>query len=245
MRHSIIQLWSLPVILLTLASCTQTPSGNNAAAPTNDTTKKPAPKAQHIIRKHINIPYDFSYITNLGSVDIIYTQGNYSIEAEGDSTTLSYLSATFDSNLLTVSVLTDNNVDLNLYGNSSNLKLYVSCPELKCVSICGNGNFESQATWRTEDLQLGTLGTGSMKLGRVECTTFSLQSTNTGDFSVSHLQAEDATIYSNSSAHIDLNVDVNNLILINDGTQTTKLTGKANKTVIKKPDDKNLTNQLL
>ena len=76
--------------------------------------EKTETREQNIIRKRISIPFDFSYITNLGSVDIIYTQGNYAIEVEGDSTTLNYLKAEFDSNLLTVSLQDDNNTDINL-----------------------------------------------------------------------------------------------------------------------------------
>ena len=126
--------------------------------------EKTETREQNIIRKRISIPFDFSYITNLGSVDIIYTQGNYAIEVEGDSATLNYLKAEFDSNLLTVSLQDDNNTDINLFGNAGNVKMYVSAPTLKCVSICGSGSFESQATWRAEDIQLGVLSSGNMKM---------------------------------------------------------------------------------
>ena len=210
----------------------------------NAEKKEPTERKRNIIKQHINIPRDFSYITNLGSIDIIYTQGNFSVEVEGDSATLNFLKTDFDSNLLTVSIQNDGNKDYNFYGNTSNVKMYVSCPDLKCVSVCGNGSFKSQATWRTEDLQLGVLGSGSMNIENVECTTFSLQSSDIGNISIADLHAEDATIYSRSSAHIDLNVDVNNLMVLNYGTQTLTLSGKAKNTIIKNPRDKNLINNL-
>ena len=229
--------------LLVLGACRRSTPGNEVKTEQQSTAKTEQRK-QNIIKKRISIPFDFSYITNLGSVDIIYTQGNYAIEVEGDSATLNYVKAEFDSNLLTVSLQDDNNTDINLFGNAGNVKMYVSAPTLKCVSICGSGSFESQATWRAEDIQLGVLSSGSMKIGRVECTTFSLQSTDIGDITLTDLHADDATLYSRSSANIDVNMDVKNLVVINEGTQKLHMTGKAGNVMIKNPNDVNLTNDL-
>ena len=217
--------------LLLLGSCRQ--SSAPKADGQNSTTKseKPATRELNIIKKHISIPFDFR-------------QGNYSIDAEGDSALLNYLVTEFDSNVLTVNVQTDNNTDFNKFGSTSNIKLYVSAPNLKCVSVCGNGSFESEATWRTEDLQLGVLSTGKMNIGKVECTTFNLQSTDIGDITLTDLHAEDATIYSRSSANINANINVKNLVVINDGKQKMKLTGKAQNVAIKNPQDLNLINEL-
>ena len=229
--------------LFLLAACRRAKTENEEHS-SKKNIEKAETREQNIIKKRISIPFDFSYITSLGSVDIIYTQGNYSIEVEGDSAVLNYLKAEFDSNLLTVSLQSDNNSDINLFGNAGNVKMYVSAPTLKCVSICANGSFESQATWRGEDIQVGVLGTGSMKLGKVECTTFSLQSTDIGDINVTDLHADDATLYSCSSANIDVNMDVKNLVVINEGTQKFHLKGKAGNVMFKKPNDMNLTNDL-
>ena len=228
--------------LLLLGACRRTGTSNEAN--NNQPTEKKELRKQNIIRKRLAIPFGFSYITNLGSVDIIYTQGDYNIEVEGDSATLNYLVTDFDSNVLTVNLELDNNTDINLYGNTNNIKMYVSAPELKCVSICGNGSFDSQATWRVENLQLGVLSSGSMNIGRVECTTFDLQSTDIGNITLTDLQAEDATIYSRSSATINANVNVKNLVIFNEGTQKIKLTGKAQQVRIKYPQDKDLINEL-
>ncbi len=230
--------------LLLLGSCRQSSTPKEKEQNVTTKSEKSATREQNIIKKHISIPFDFSYITNLGSVDIIYTQGNYNIEVEGDSALLNYLNINFDSNLMTVYVQTDNSTDINLYGAKSNIKMYVSTPELKCVSICGNGSFESQATWRAENLQLGVLSTGKMNIGRVECTTLDLQSTDIGDITLTDLHAEDATIYSCSSANINVNMNVKNLVVINDGKQKMKLTGKAQHVAIKNSKDLNLVNEL-
>jgi hypothetical protein len=58
------------------------------------------------------------------------------------------------------------------------------------------------------------------------------------------LQAEDAAIYSCSTATINANVNVKKLIVVNDGGQKLTLTGKAHNVKIKNPNDMNLTNKL-
>lgn len=239
MKYGLIFTLSTVLLLGACRHASPQQEGKDASQPNEKVQKK-----KNIIRKSINIPQDFNYLTNLGSIDVIFTQGNYSVEVEGDSATLNYLNTDFDSNLLTVSIQNEGNQDYNFYGNTSNVLMYVSCPDLQCVSVCGNGGFTSQATWRTENLQLGALGTGSMNIGKVECTTFSLQSTHVGEVNVTDLHAEDAAIYSRSSAHINIHMDVNNLTILNDGNQAMKLTGKASKTLIKNPNDPNLVNEL-
>ncbi|MBQ6965360.1 MAG: DUF2807 domain-containing protein [Bacteroidaceae bacterium] len=230
-------------MLIMLTACYNKTSEHSTEG-TAQPSKKSKATRNHVIRKHIIIPHDFSYLTNMGSIDVIYTQGNYNIEVEGDSTLISYLETNFDSNLLTISLPTESNVDINLYGNTSNIRMYLSCPDLKCVSICGNGNFECPTNWHTEDLQLGALGTGMMNLGNIECSTFSLQSTSIGDVTINNLKAEDATIYSRSSAHISAHVDLKNLLIYNEGSQTIHLTGKAQKLLLNRPDDPNFINEL-
>lgn len=199
---------------------------------------------QNIIRKRLSIPSEFGYITNLGSVDIIYTQGDFSVEAEGDSTTLSYLKTEFDSNLLTVSVSSDNNADFNRYGNTSNIKLYVSCPDLVCVSICGNGGFESVGTWSTDKLQFGCMGSGALKLDQVECTDCDIQASDRGEIRMEKLQARNVSLFSYGTSDIDINFNTDTLVVLNEGKQHIRLRGQAQKVVIKKPNDPNLTNEL-
>ena len=226
--------------LLLCASCQHTANKEQQQS-IGTGTKQPAQSQKNIIRKHISIPSEFDYLTNLGSVDIIYSQGSYNIEVEGDSVQLEYLQARFDSNLLTVSIKSDGNSALNPYGNSSNVKMYISAPDLKCVSVCSNGSFESLGTWRSEDIQLGMIGTGNMELANVECTKFSLQSTDGGSFRVASLKADDAAIFSTSTAHFEADVNVNNLTILNEGKQTMKLTGTASQVLVKNPKDPNLT----
>ena len=231
------------LILFILIACHSTPAENQQQ--TTQPKENPQNKKKvNIIRKPLNIPYEFSYITNLGSVDIFYSQGDYSIDIEGDSAMLQHLDADFDSSMLTVSIKTDRNNEVNLFGSKSNVRLYISCPTLHCVSVCGSGNFESTSAWKGENLRLGVLGTGTLKVGQVECETAIIESSNIGNITIDNLQAREATIYSRSSANINMNLDVDNLTVLNEGKQSITLTGSAKNTLIKNPNDEKLTNNL-
>ena len=250
MKYNIIEFL---VILSLLTSCSNSSSrqvegtgeqDNKSLNSGDNSTLQRKKKKENIVRRPVATLKDFSYITNLGSVNIVYTQGDYSIEVEGDSAMLQYLTTSFDSNLLTVSMRTDGNRDFNLYGNTSNVTMYISCPDLKCVSICGNGGFESRGTWSADDLQVGVLGTGTMSLDAIECNTFSMQSTSISLVSIANLKANEATVMTRTSAIIDMNVDVEELIVLNDGKPKITLTGKAANLLIKNPKDETLVNNI-
>ena len=229
--------------IILFAACRQTPSEKNAPVKDNASTEAKQPN-RNIVKQHIALPSTFTHITNLGSIDIIYTQGDYNIDVEGDSTMLRYLSTTFEGNLFTTTIFTDNNPDINIYGNKSNVKMYVSCPDLQCVSICGNGGFTSQGRWETTDAQIGVFGTGTLQLDEVLCSSFKLESGDKGPIKIAHLQAEDVSLYARSSANIKVNMDVNRLSVFNVGTSAMHLTGHAQQTYIQYPNDTQLKNEL-
>lgn len=225
--------------LLMLASCQGT-STDKGAASQDDAADTKSKKQKNIIEKDIFVGRQFSYITNLGSVNIVYTPGDYRITAKADSSTLQYLDLQFDSNLLTVNLAHDNNTDFNLYGSTTDVTLYVSCPKLECVSTCGNGTFENRGVWQTDTLQLGVMGTGGIQLDTLLCSNLSITSTSTGNISIKHLKGDDASILSRSAATITADVDLKRMSISNAGSQTISISGHANELYIKDPKDKRL-----
>lgn len=235
MRHKI---FTILATLSVLAACNSTAPKQEGESGAGSTDRRPA----NVVRRPLNTLKEFTHLTNLGSVNIIYTQGDYSMEVEGDSTMLQYLVTSFDSNLLTVSMRSDGNKNINLYGNTSNVTMYLSCPNLKCVSICGNGGFESIGKWRGDDIEMGILSTGAMRLDTIECNTFSMQSTSVSIVSIANLKAQEATIMTRTNATVDMNVDVNDLNILNDGKPKMTLAGKATNLLIKNPKDEEFVN---
>lgn len=230
--------------LLGMTACKNEQKGQDVTQTGEKTVEKTEAAERNVVRKRISTAADFSYITNLGSVDIIYTQGDYNLEAEGDSVTLNFLKTEIDSHLLTVTVHTDNNTDLNQYGNTSNIKLYVSCPELRCVSICGNGSFTSKGPWNAEQLQFGGMGTGELNVEQVECQKCDIQTNDVGKITFGELKAKDVMLLSYGSADIDLNILADSLMVLNEGKQHLHLKGNVQTAIIKRQDDPNLVNEL-
>ena len=226
-------------ILALLASC-----GGNGTAPgsqsADDAQETPKKSGKNMVEKSFFVGSQFSFITNLSSVNIVYTQGDYSVTAKADSAMLKYLDLQFDSNLLTVNLGHDNNSDFNLYGTTNDITLYVSSPKLECMSICGNGSITSRGTLNVDTLQLGVMGTGELKLDTVRCGALSLLSAATGNVSIAHLQGREASILSRSSATITADVDLKRLTVSNDGTQAISLRGHAGEVYIRNTKDKKL-----
>lgn len=233
----------LPLAALALlAGCRK--GGQPLRNGTTGPDEPPTVTTLNIVRKPLPVSSGFNYLTNLGHVDIIFTQGDYSLEVEGDSALLELLKTDFDSNLLTVSIGVDSNPDFNKYGGLHNVKMYLSSPDLQCVSICANGSFESRGLWKTENLQLGMLHKGTMTIGPVECKTFAMQVSEPGTITLADLHAQEATILSRCAATIEANLDVDELTIMNEGKPNMKLTGRATHPLISHPNDANLVNEL-
>ena len=226
-----------------LAACNNSAKKQTGVAEQEEASQRRR-KSENIVRQKLGTLKEFTHITNIGSVNIVYTQGEYSMEVEGDSTMLQYITTSFDSNLLTVSMRTDGNRDFNLYGNTSNVTMYLSCPDLQCVSICGNGGFESKGKWSGDNIEVGVLDTGELHLDSIECNTFSLQSTSVSLINIANLKANEAAILTRTSATIDINVDAEDFTVLNDGKPKITLTGKVTNLMIKNPKDENLVNGL-
>ena len=237
-RH---KLFTILAILCVLTACNSATPKQERESEADNTLQANGRKA-NVVRRQLSTLKEFTHLTNLGSVNIIYTQGDYSMEVEGDSTMLQYLVTSFDSNLLTVSMRSDGNKNINLYGNTSNVTMYLSCPNMKCVSICGNGGFESIGKWSGDDIEVGILSTGTMRLDTIECNTFSMQSTSVSLVSIANLKAQEATIMTRTNATVDMNVDVEDLTILNDGKPKMTLAGKATNLLIKNPKDEEFVN---
>ena len=242
MKHNISNILTA-LTLIALTACTN-PAPQQENATTEDSLSQTKESNRNVVRRNLGVLTDFSYITNLGSVDIIYTQGDYSIEVEGDSALLQYLVTSFDSNLLTVSMRTDGNTSYNLYGNTPNVTMRLSCPTLQCISICGNGSFSSQGTWSSEDIEIGVLGTGTMHLDSIECNTFKMQITNVSTIGINNLKANEATVLTRTNATVSMNADAEELSILNDGKPNMTLTGRATKLLIQNPKDETLVNKI-
>ena len=225
----------IPIALSLLCSC----GGNNTGKKTETKQEKNTEDSQNIMRTQLNVHGNFNQITSLGGINIIYTQGDYSFEVEGDSIAISHVKADVESGILTLYTSSDNNPELNAYGNKQNITAYISSPDLKCVALCSTGDFTSHGTWKEQNIELGVIGSGSFNLDSVECDICKHEATGGGDATFKHINAtEDITLTSmgNSDVEADINTE-----LISATTQK----GKLHLTGTAKQKDLSATNKAL
>jgi len=215
----------IPLSLLAiLCSC-----GNNNQKADTQSKESKAPKAAKITQKQLIITNDFNQITSAGSVNIVYTQGDFNFYVEGDSSLLQHVETDVDSKVLTISIKTDRNSDLNIYEGSTSVTAYISAPELKCVALCSTGNFESRGTWKENSIQIGVIGSGSFTLDSISCSDFEFQSTGSGNATCKHISATEKTLITcMGQSNVTADVTTNELIATTQGG-TINLTGGAKK----------------
>ncbi|MCM1311950.1 MAG: DUF2807 domain-containing protein [Bacteroides sp.] len=156
---------------------------------------------------HLKVAGDFYQITNIGSVDIVYTEGDYKIDVECDSSLLPYVSTVFDSGTLTVYMRREEKGDVNWLSDKSDVTLYVSCPKIKYIAVCGSGSFKSVGTIHSTDMQIGSLGLGDIELDSVECETFDYELRTESNAAFKHITCNSAKFSSYGGGMIQAEVD--------------------------------------
>lgn len=209
-----------------LTSCSnnqQTPDANNPADKESSKT----------ISKVLPCNNTFIAITNICNVDITYTPGDYKLEAIGDSALISRLNTTFDSGTLTISLKGDNQVELTSVKTKQDIHLNISSPELKIVSICNNGSFESKGTIQTDVFQIGNLGSGNMKLDSIICNNLRADNNDMGDMQFKHINCESAMFTTlgttSTSAHIKA---INDISVVSGEKSTSNISAESKSITI-------------
>lgn len=209
-----------------VAACTGENNKNNG-------TVRPEDKAENdtveIVRRPQPCPYGFYQITHIGSFDVIYREGDYSLEFEGDSTLFPSVIADYDSGTLTLKRRGENNIDIHAFSAQSKLKVYVSSPELRLLAVCNNGSFQSIGTIHTTDMQIGALGQGSISIDSVQCQSLVVQNNDVGSINFTSCHTTRLDILSKNSGCItgDFNVDGETNITIT-GNAVNTLSCKSN-----------------
>lgn len=218
---------------LTTIGCNQQKSTNDSSSKdsTSQTTKSVSKKAkkQNKITKYIPIATDFTHLICVSGANITYTQGDYNIEAIGDSAVLQYLCADFDSNILTLSIGSERNQDINIYEGKLDVTINISAPNLQCVTLCSSGDFTSHGLWKANKIEFGIIGKGSFHCDSIESTTFDLQSTGDGNANFTNINSKSIHIANMSGSNINADVNTELLMCENKGYSTITFTGKASR----------------
>lgn len=225
--------------LMTL-SCNQKKCGENmgedASADSSCIKEQKTEDAVSVVRKAIPFTGDFSQITNMGSPNIVFTEGECSIVAEGPEVLVNHVRVSVDSGSLIVTLNSENNQDMNLFGMTADkLTLYISAPELRIVSTCSSGSFTAKGKVETEDFIVGTLGAGSIEFDTLVCSkSFRYEGKSVADAIFRHIDVTgQAELLGDGSGDIEADMNVNGQLLLNlNGTGTTNVSGTADGTEI-------------
>lgn len=213
---------------LMLISCNQ--SGQQNGPTKNDANQRENRKVE-LVRKPLSFSGTFYQITNIGSPNIVFTEGDCSVEVEGPSNSVNAVRIDVDSNVLTIYVNNEENFGTNIFSDdTSDITLYISCPSLQILATCGTGNFKSIGTIHNSDMHVGCLGTGAIDLDSVITTgTFKYESSGDGNAIFNHIHAgQDCNLLLSGSGNVMANVDVaENLLVENDHSGNVSINGKS------------------
>ncbi len=223
---------TLLAVLLTCSSCNNT-SGNKKESP----AASKAPAKVNIQTRPLPCNDEFIQITSIGSVNIVYTQGDYKIEATGDSALIDMVTLTFDSGILTVGMNGEQLPEIPTPTLNS-VTLNISSPELKYLSICSNGGFRSTGTIETQNFIAGNLGSGEMVLDSIVCERFKYENNHGGSTTINYVGCDNAiySAFGTSSNNITLNAS-ESVDILSRANSTIEANVKADEVIITSNND--------
>lgn len=209
---------------MTICGCK---NGNKVEEKEVTVTPEPETAKVNIIKKNVPLFGDFTHITSVTGANIVYTQGDYNIEVIGDSSFIQSLKPEIDSGVLTISMGAELNQDLNLLERNHNVTLNISAPSLRCVTLCGSGNFTSKGLWKGDKLEFGIIGSGNFVCDSIECNIFDFQSSGEGDAEYVHIKAQQMHVSNTRKTNVKADIETETLKSENVGKSTFTFTGTA------------------
>lgn len=161
----------------------------------------------NVVKRDIPVTMDFFQITNISAVDIVFNVGPFKVWEEGDSSMLNNLSYEFDGGVLTVTTPMEANNDMTSFATYDNIKVHVSCPELKTVAVCATGGFVCHDTIQTDIFQMGGMVKGNIDIDKIKCRQFRYESNGSTLINVGQIQCDEAVVISTGDGIINMNVD--------------------------------------
>lgn len=208
-NKEIIRLFLLVLIVSYFWSCKNNKVEKNASkAIVNEQINKELDSVA-IIRKALPIPGDFSQITLIGSLNIVYTQGSVcTIDVEGPSNMVNHVKLSVDSGTLLAAINTEDNPDIQIIEkDNSNLVLYITSPTLNIVSPCGSGSFKAVGIVKSDNFIAGTLGDGGIEFDTLYCNSFRYEGKNASSSSFKYVEVkEHVEILGESSSYVNANI---------------------------------------
>lgn len=176
------------------------------------------------VSKHIPYAGEFFQITNVSDADIMFSEGDCDIVIEGPEHLVETIRVSFDSGIVTFSQLEEGKS--NMFSRKVGIghaTIYVSCPELRMLAVCGGGNFHSDGTIHSSSMHIGTLSLGGIDIDTlVVDDSFIYETSDNGDAHFGYIRTGgDATIYKSDNGNLDASICSDGLFTINASAKST------------------------
>ena len=171
------------LIIFLLVSC----NGNRQNQPVANGSESPTPAAEsaNVIRKSMPYVGDFIMVNNMGTVNVVYTQGPSNIEVEGPEMLVNLVKVSVDSGVLIISMSNERNKDVQIFqGNRPNVTAYVSSPNLNMIAVCSGGDFVSKGIISTDKMHIGSLSNGKIVIDSLECDELKFEVNSVGESTI-------------------------------------------------------------
>lgn len=126
----------------------------------------------------------FTALTLAGSPSVILRQGSpQKVEVEGDVEDLRHLETTVTNGRLRIG--TKQNSGMSSYRNRGSIKVYVTMPTIKALTVSGSGTIKAAEAVKTGDLALTVSGSGGIELANVTADKLNSALSGSGNIDVS------------------------------------------------------------
>ena len=114
---------------------------------------------------------NFTRIESVGSIDIVYTQGNRpSVKVVGKAKEVDRVTTYVRGNILRVGY--NSGSRMFSFDSGDGVKVYVTSPDLVGVTLRGSGDFESKGKIDSDNLTVEIVGSGDADMKYVICDNF-------------------------------------------------------------------------
>ncbi len=150
----------------------------------------------------------FSTLNILGSVDVVYTQGDsYSVRMVGDQEDIDRLNINQTGAQLNVGYKTTK-IGGIYYSNSNggDVTIYVTSPSVNVINLTGSASVKIDRLDQ-QTITLNVAGSGEMRLGKAQLTTASINVAGSGEVIADHLAATAVNLSVAGSGEVQAQVD--------------------------------------
>lgn len=149
---------------------------------------------------------NFTRIESVGSIDIVYTQGNRpSVKIVGKAKEVDCVTTYVRGNILRVGY--NSGSRMFNFSSGDDVKVYVTSPDLVGVTLRGSGDFESKGKIDSDNLTVEIVGSGDADMKYVICDNFTVNLRGSGDVEVDYLRCATSNIWLRGSGDIEIKQD--------------------------------------